>query len=240
MRYHEIIYETTEEQVDILTLAKFLANNIENFIKKVPYYKIFTIKDVSRILKIKIPTLYSKKIENLLINYTFELDDKIELGQHSSFIGRETSSYPGFISLNIKNLIDKHRLETGIAHEMQHAVDNFKSKGNNTKILNQDDLDSKDYINLPNEINARFTEVLIQLLKTKPNIEILEPVIILLFNQYDLSKDIFYNNYKSQQKYNRLLRRAYKFYIEVQKLPKIDKKTWVDKVKDLINKFKLA
>jgi hypothetical protein len=241
MRAYEIIVESTKDSFDILTLAKFLADNIEKFIKKAPYYTVFTLEDISRILRIKIPKTHSNEIKNILINkYKFKLDNKIELAQHRAFIDRETSDYPGYIVLNIKNLIDNARLEPGIAHEMRHAIDNVKSVGKNNSLTTQNVLDTRTYLNLQNEINARFTEVLVHLVKATPSKETLEPIISILFNMHLLNRSIFPKNQQGQKQYNRLFSRAYKFYDELSKLSKVDKTTWWDKVKTLINKFKLT
>ena len=98
-----------------------------------------------------------------------------------------------------------------ISHELQHAVDNFKSKGKTF------DTNKTSYMTLPYEINARFQEALMNITLVIddakkngkiPNRKFLPTFIDAAFNHNNITQYLP----KDGKRYKRLASRAYKFF----------------------------
>lgn len=121
-----------------------------------------------------------------------------------------------------------NQLRSTFIHEMQHALDDIKSQGkyapDANKDSNTDDEQARyqNYLKLPYEINARFTQALLDISLQYNKIEgpyRLQDLIINAFKNHNL-------NVASSKQYKHLAGRAYKFFDAIQNSPKkIEPKT---------------
>lgn len=119
--------------------------------------------------------------------------------------------------LRVSQVLGKDPVEvvaSVIAHELQHALDFLKSKGSALQKEVPADLDSDQqmatYLRLPHEINARFSQALLDI--SQYNItdkSKLPQAIKAAFQKNQLEPELFG---KDQTKYRRLLSRTYKFF----------------------------
>ena len=126
-----------------------------------------------------------------------------------------------------RNTSLKHEITSGIAHEIQHGLDDLKSMGRalddpkKTSQATAQQTDPKaqyqEYLKLPYEINARFQEAALDIAKyvvmpkndgSKTSQADLPNLIRYAFEKNNLDK--IYE--KNQREYKRLLTRAYKFF----------------------------
>jgi hypothetical protein len=125
-----------------------------------------------------------------------------------------------------------NQLRSTLIHEMQHALDDVKSQGkyaaDAVKSNNTDDEQARyqNYLKLPYEINARFTQALLDISLQYNKIEgpyRLQDLITNAFKNHNL-------NVASNKQYKHLAARAYKFFDAMQNSPKrIEPKTLTQK-----------
>jgi hypothetical protein len=103
-----------------------------------------------------------------------------------------------------------------LVHELQHALDDLKSKGRALAHNPADNLDSavayQQYLSLPKEINARFAQALLDIAEYATRMvsrDQLTVAIQVAFNNHQLTRELFGNNVAQ---YRRLLSRTYKFF----------------------------
>lgn len=115
-----------------------------------------------------------------------------------------------------------NELRSTLIHEMQHAIDYIKSKGKFNTVRKQSNtpIDSQEryanYLKLPEEVNARFTQAIL-------DIAVQYNKIAGPHRLQDLIKNAFEHhrlNVVDPKQYQRLMTRAYKFFTAMQNSPK--------------------
>lgn len=187
MRYHEIIVETAEENQIINLISKSAAQKVGGIVRQqVADFDSAEPADYSglgettyKINDMGIPAVESPAVKQALsdlkirIKYEPHKSNDLDMGGY----GVESNS----IILNIpdiktwaqhKNRSFDDVVQQTLAHEIQHAVDKSKSGGaalkRNEKTASAA-TDFAGYLNLPHEINARFTEALLDISRVIAN-----------------------------------------------------------------------
>lgn len=136
-----------------------------------------------------------------------------------------------------------------LAHELQHALDNEKSKGRyidmrKTQAVSGVNYNEPEYLRLPQEINARFTEALMMLagydFKGKSTPEKLSTIKRALKINHISLRSPDQESGLDQRSYNRVLSRAMKFVDAVQDIriePARRQKGLIPRIKDLVGLF---
>ena len=259
MRIRDLLLETSHENYEISQIAEFIANNINQYIKKMLKHnhavKYFTVSLISDILGIPAPNVSSPNVKILISeSLIFNITPTVKYAAFSYTANHYDPNYIGTIEKNLETFKEFRSttvLSSALTHELQHALDYIKSqsKGSPDHNLTPDAIGLDAYMRHPNEINARFAEVLYALSKYPVNDKQLLVVIINhLFSQYKLTTALWpvhpvtLDNPLAQKTINRLKSRAYKFYDEVmlKNTPPTDpqaKKTWLSNIKSLIKNF---
>lgn len=233
--------EATEDSVDLLRISKYVA---EWLITNKPKRPV-TLSDMSGAL----PQFYSGYMINLLFDQQLQfMLHKPEKGVVGWYDPRHN-----VVSLDKRLVYYKQELISVLTHEIQHALDDYKSEGRALRGQSADD-SYRDYLRRPQEINARFAQALLDIvngemesLKTIGRVgtaqESKEVIRLALSNQ-KLGRGLFQEGPEGQRQYNRLFSRAYKFYDESKHLidtmsTREEKQNFAGKVKSLIKKYLL-
>ena len=216
MKIHELLIESTDEDRAILSLS----SAIYSYIQK---YSGF---EEDRIDIGKIGNIFDTPLEILNdVNISLMKDDDIKniVGQKSA-VGLWKGSTDDII-LN-KDYLNTHALKSAIAHELRHALDDYKSNFN----ANREDsrytkpIDKKfvntdlGYYAEPAEINARFLQILhymIPIIKRASKLsneqqnKLIKDSLDKAFDFYKMN-EIFPEKYKSKD-YRRLVNRSLEF-----------------------------
>ena len=227
----EQLFETSNEIEDL----HYLAGYIIRFIKLASPNGKYNISKIKDILNEPL-NIYSSSVQSMLEKLTFNFRE-IKSNALGGF-------YPGInvLILDFKKIKKSKRFDIGLvlSHELQHALDYSKSKYSFT---DEDDFDISnydDYLRYKEEINARFTEVLLLIARQHPTKANLPSIINSAFKQRQIFRDLYDKGPKGQRKYNQLKKRAYKFYDEfIQINSRQPKQTLFATVKNLILRFTL-
>ncbi len=243
MRIYEFktLDEATEDSVDLLRISKYVADWL---IKNKPKNPV-TLSDMPGAL----PQFYSGYMINLLF------DQQLQFMLHKPEKGVVGWYDPqrNVVSLDRRLVHYRQELISVLTHEIQHALDDYKSQGKALRGQRADDT-YQTYLRRPQEINARFAQALIDIvngemlsLKQIGRVgtaqESKEVIRIALSNQ-NLGRGLFPKGEEGQRQYNRLFSRAYKFYDESKHLidtmsSSEEKQNFAGKVKSLIKKYLL-
>ena len=225
------LLETSGEVEDLHFIAKY----ITRFINLKNPKGTFKIAHICNLLHEPFD-IYSDSVRSMLDELKFNfssIDGNILGGFYRNEFG---------IQLDIAK-IKKHKrynLELVISHELQHALDFSKSPKSftNNAIFSKTKWD--DYLRWKEEINARFTEVLLVIAQQSPPRKNFQIAIDRIFNERKIFRELYDKGPKGQRKYNQLKKRAYKFYDEfVQINSRQPKATVIAKIKNLILRFSL-
>jgi hypothetical protein len=243
MRLHEfVLNEDTAEYRDLTTISKYIAD----YMIKYKPMRFVTASDMAK--QMQFPQITAGTMINLL----FDVQLAFSLIPPKQAEGALGWYEPKDYSITVDKRLTRHRPEliTTLAHEMQHALDDFKSAGHalrkpeNYAGHNQDFVA---YLKLHPEINARFTQALLDIVdaeaKSKYSIgrvgttkETMTQIVPLAFQKNKLNKTLL-----DQKQLNRLLSRAYKFYDEVkdtiEAAPEQPKSTLIGSLKQLIGRY---
>ena len=248
MRINELyLNEAATEYKDIQTVSRYVADYMIAY-KPTKY---ITADEMAN--KLSFPQIQS----GVLINLLFDVDLMFGLISPKQADGAIGWYEPEQKSIVVDRRMVRHKSEliTTIAHEIQHAIDDFKSSGSALRRAKnapsvQDDFGS--YLRRPQEINARFTQALLDIVdaeaRSKYQIgrvgtpkETMRDIVPLVFGKNHLAQGLFNDMPNGDQKYKRLLSRAYKFYDEVKDMidaePDQPKTSLVAKAKELIRRY---
>lgn len=243
MRLHEfVLNEDSVEYQDIAKVSQYVADYL---IKYRP--KVFTT--VSQMAdKLPFPEIKA----GTLINLLFDVELVFALISPKEAEGALGWYEPKDYSITLDRRIVRHRPElvTTLAHEIQHALDDFKSAGkalNKPKNYAGHKQDFAAYLKLHPEVNARFTQALLDIVTVEADAkyktgrvgtprETMTQVVPLIFQKHKLNKTLI-----DDQQFRRLLSRAYKFYDEVkdtiEAAPDQPKATLIGKLKQLVGRY---
>jgi hypothetical protein len=247
------INETAEENQIVNLIVREITNAIADLAKSKPKSWLAQIFATGmfddfdklnffgiKLSDLNIPTTSSPVINAVLDTVKIRLmpddsgikgDDLMGLADYSmsnNEIGVYFDNIIAFCKKKNKDITDV--MQSSIAHEIQHAIDNFKSNG---KAFNKKNVDVKvgdddaysEYLKLPYEINARFTQALHSIQIALDKNEPINIAVANAFKEHELTKDVVPN-------YNRLLTRAIKFFDATKSNPKeISKRGFVERAK---------
>ena len=243
MRLHEfVLNEDSVEYQDIVKVSHYVTDYL---IKYRP--KVFTT--VSQMAdKLPFPEIKA----GTLINLLFDVDLAFALIPPKKAEGALGWYEPEQHTITVDQRMIRHRPElvTTIAHEIQHALDDFKSSGHALR-KPADYTGYKDdfvkYLKLHPEVNARFTQALLDIVTVEADAkyktgrvgtprETMTQVVPLIFQKHKLNKTLL-----DDRQFRRLLSRAYKFYDEVkdtiEAAPDQPKATLIGKLKQLVGRY---
>ena len=181
MRYHEIIVETAEENQIINLIAKAAADSVGDIVRrKIPAFDgkeqidYSTLSDAGYpIQDMKIPEIESPTLKNALsdlkivLRYEPHKSSDLDMGGYSVNSNAIILNVPDIKTwADYKNKSFDSVVQQTLAHEIQHSLDKSKSGGAALKRNEKTASASTDfagYLNLPHEINARFTEALLDI-----------------------------------------------------------------------------
>ena len=180
--------------------------------------------------RLKLPTTSSPAMNEFLdqgkIKFNIYEPEPSRADVAASYSATEDGRFP-MITVNLL-VLEKHAgkdmfqwMKRSIAHEITHAIDQIKTKGaifkgydEKIRAAKSDDEMYNIYLNLPAEINARFSEALFDTAtQLKQGNTDLVGILKTAFEQHDL-------NILSRNQYKRLLTRAYKFFDAEKRTPK--------------------
>ena len=243
MRYFEFIFETTEESQVLNLVAKRMALKIleildtkETLLKQIlragemsPKTKltVFSIPAV----ELGIPLTNVKTVDDMLKGLTVQvnMDTDPNDNTYGYYVSGSKSKMIVIMLESLKTVtflsggIEKRSpefiklLSTVLVHELQHALDDYKSKGKYSNVDNTSH-DLIGYLKRPYEVNARFQEALLNIATymeemkaqgSDVSVSDLHRFIRSSFYSNSLDRMLFFGDTK---KFNRLLSRAYKFF----------------------------
>lgn len=212
MRICDIIYETVGESQELQKIAAKIANYIASNNGEP---QRFTAADVSI-------TAQQEAIANTLARVTFTVVSKpgdTEVAEYDPNTNIVEVNWPSVQDeADEKNSTEARELTKTLVHELQHAIDDVKSRGqalNKTVAtgLTTDDERFLEYLKLPQEINARFAEVLADISEQLPYIreqEQLPAIINDAFARHQINR--VFATKTQDPRYRRLVSRVYQFY----------------------------
>lgn len=181
MRYHELVTETAEENQIINLISKAAADSVGDIVRrKIPDFDSGEQIDYSTlgdagypISDMKIPEIDSPALKQALsdlkivLRYEPHKSSDLDMGGYSVNSNAIILNVPDIKTwADHKNRSFDSVVQQTLAHEIQHSVDKSKSGGAAIK-RNADtasaSTDFAGYLNLPHEINARFTEALLDI-----------------------------------------------------------------------------
>lgn len=243
MRLHEfVLNEDTEEYRDLNTISKYVAD----YMIKYKPMQFVTASEMAK--QMQFPTITAGAMINLL----FDVDLAFALIPPKKAEGALGWYEPEQHTITVDKRMVRHRPElvTTLAHEIQHALDDFKSAGHALR-KPADYTGYKDdfvkYLKLHPEVNARFTQALLDIITVEADAkyktgrvgtprETMTQVVPLIFQKHKLNKTLL-----DDRQFRRLLSRAYKFYDEVkdtiEAAPDQPKATLIDKLKQLVGRY---
>jgi hypothetical protein len=187
MRFHELIIETAEENQIINLVSKAAAASVGNTVRgKIPDFDRSQTIDYSElsdagydINSMAIPKVESPKIAQSLedlkvvLRYEPHKSNDLDMGGYAPQSHAIILNVPDIKTwAQHKNRSFDDVVQQTLAHEIQHAVDKTKSGGRALKRDSNTASASTDfggYLNLPHEINARFTEALLDISRVVAN-----------------------------------------------------------------------
>lgn len=216
-----LVNEDTDEHRDLLAIAEYVADYLISYKPK----EFVTISDMAHYRKV--PQFNSGVMINLLFDYEtrFTLAKPRILQGTTAYYDKEDND----IVLDKRLVRFRDKLISILVHEIQHALDNYKSHGKAMRPHKDVDIKTpegyKSYLERPQEINARFSQALNDIIKAEAQSlakigrigtarESMQ-VIKLSLEEHGLSERFFENSDNGKRQYNRLLTRAYKFYDNV-------------------------
>ena len=230
MLIHELLFEASQENKDINTVADFVVNNLENYMKYLRTVNnksdMFTLHTMSIMLHIRMPLITSPSLKPLLNNkLVFWLNKDMKNSTAAAFMYKTNEPYSEDqnyrIAINPRLCDDKIRFKPVLAHEIQHAADFIKSqkRGFPDHDVSPAAIGMDAYMRHPREVNARFAEALFLMSKsqilTRSN---LNRFINFLFDKKcEITPALWPKEQaaEAQKIIQRLKSRAYKFYDEV-------------------------
>jgi hypothetical protein len=232
--------EDTTETFDIKAIALFVEQFYRKYQQKIQPYLSYTVPDISKDFGLPLPAITSPTLKQIIIDGTNGNEPLKFFFNHPGQTDKQYGAYGnGRVMVNT-NLLDanKKSVASTIAHEIQHALDDIKSKGRafgTSSRLSDPANNIGAYLKLPDEVNARFMQAMMDITQTNATVDRnnIVAVISQSFNRFNLDKEAV-----GDQAYKRLLGRAYKFIDEMNKLaPERQKPGFIGKIKSIISRL---
>ena len=234
MLINEILTQLNETGGEIEDLH-YLAKYITQFVKSKKPKGDYSINDIRNESRVPL-NIHSVSVLSMVNELTFDFSpiDSVVLG------GFLPDSFIIKIDLDKIKKYKNYSLESILVHELQHALDFKKSHGKSFTDAVFDKNKMDEYLRWKEEINARFSEVLLVIAKKSPSRSKLQSTMDKAFNERAIFRDLYEKGPKGQKQYNQLKKRAYKFYDEFVQIKSAESKSsFLGKVKSLISQFSL-
>lgn len=246
MRSQEIIREATDESVDLMRIANYVAAFLTDHAKNAYGYDIQHMEDFDPLPELRTEEAYSMLYDHGL---TFVLINGQKVKKGKRYLGAYVKGN-NLIWIDRKLLVKPRSLVSVLIHELQHALDDIRSGG---KALPDNDPDQprNQYLSRPQEINARFSQALYDLVDLQASYmeqngkpwgrQEAAEMIMKILDSHQLGKTLF-SGPDGQRRYQRMLSRAYKFNDEVRNLITVNrgsekKQSIIDRIKLLIRAY---
>lgn len=244
MRTHEFtsVNEATNDSIDLLTISKYVADYLIDKKPKTPV----TLSDMAA--SHTLPKFRS----GVMINLLFDQQLRFTLNKPVKGVVGWYEPDGNYVSVDRRLVNHKQELTSILSHEIQHALDDYKSHGKALKPHGKEDT-YKDYLKRPQEINARFAQALVdvvnfelQSIKEVGRVGTAKETMYVIkqcLGKNSLARPLFPEGAEGDRQYNRLVSRAYKFYDESNHLvtsmgtEPSEKSTMISKIKTLIKKY---
>lgn len=213
MKIRDIILETAVESRELQTISKKIADHI---VERDGEPQRFTAKDIG-------VSGRESSIATTLLRLVFSVVSKPgidEIAQYNHNTNTIEINWPRVVEdAEDQNTTPQNELAKTLVHELQHAVDGTKSKGQAlmktpaTKSGDTEDQEFEEYLKLPHEVNARFAEALDDISEQLPYIrEVgqLPEIINDAFAKREINR--VFPGRAEDPRYRRLLSRAYQYY----------------------------
>lgn len=244
---HVKLTETTSENVDLLAISKYIADYLITYKPN----KFVTLSDIAHYRAL--PDFKSGTVINLLFGHQtrFSLASPRKMNHMLAYYDKGDDD----IVIDRRLTRFKPELIRTITHELQHALDNYKSSGKGLQSKTPADATTvagyTEYLQRKHEVNARFSQALYDIISAESESlstigrigtakESMD-VIKLALSENQLGPEVFANLQDGDKQYKRLLVRAYKFYDEVKHTievtPDEPKATLINAAKDLIKRY---
>ena len=214
MLIRELLLESPSDDVDLQNIARYISSYIRhkqllgNYNFRFKLSALF--KKISLSPNIRNNDLKEKLSKLTIIVRTEGRDNLNGFFRPDDFI----------ITIYMFGLPTEFNLQSTLIHELQHAWDYARSEG---KDWTETDIHTYEYTKSVEEINARFAQALMNLgdLDLSSNKNILLRIKA-VFYANSLFPELYDNLPNGRQKYNQLLKRAYKFCKEVNNYEKFN------------------
>ena len=246
MRSHEIINEATDDSIDLMTIAQYVAAFLTDHAKNGHGYDIQHMEDFDPLPGLRTEIAYSMLYDHGL---TFMIVNGRKIKKGRRYLGAYTRGF-NLIWVERRLLVNPKMLVSVLLHELQHALDDIRSDSKALPVHDPDQTRDQ-YLARPQEINARFSQALYDLVDLQAD-HILhngEPLdkqrsaemIKKILDSHQLGKNLF-SGPRGERAYQRLLSRAYKFNDEACNLITVhggEKKnrSIIDRIKLLIRAY---
>ena len=226
--------ETTEENQIINLVADRLVDRIVAMLATKPKWHDFLtnpslFSNFSKItwFGVKLKDLRLPKIDSKILNAVInDLSIRVNINPEKTDTVASYGTGSKNITVNLLNVerFAKHEntpilkyLQSILIHEIQHAIDDFKSNGkafdSQPGSIDKIAVSRDDYLKYPHEVNARFTQALLDIQDMLDEGKTVKDAINISFRVNEL-------NGKYVKDINRLMSRAYKFFDAHTKNPK--------------------
>jgi hypothetical protein len=243
-----ILKEDVAETKDLMAVANYVSRWMLSRKNRETFDGFdLTLDRIEYQMGIPIPQIQSPRVKNLLTkqmpNLTRDPLRFVSNDRYYQASKKELGAYfpppLHLININLDYFLSKNRKPAStLLHELQHALDDYKSKGRalTSVSYSQPEKDFEAYLKHPMEINARFSQALWDLAKNYENVTRSDVYNAIAENleKYRLSSTDFENS----KQYRRLITRAYKFLVDVsQIIDKKEKPGFIQTIKNLIKKW---
>lgn len=243
-----ILDEDTTETKDLMAVANYVSKWMTSEAGKKYEGKKLTLNQIHHAWGQPLPKIQSETVKYIL---SYPLEGLTYEPLRFVFNGKEESEenelgafFPPpeqMINIHLELILHRGRNSASILlHELQHALDDFKSSGRAFYAQKYADhnQDMKAYMSHPMEINARFAQSLWDMAAQYESIA--RSDVYAAITQNLEKHKLRASDFPDQRAYKRLISRAYKFLSEVGQvidMKQENKPTFVQKVKYLIKKW---
>jgi uncharacterized protein YukE len=242
MRITDIIslQEDVGEAADIRAIAVAVGDFYRKNQDKIKPYLSYTLPEMHQHFGLALPQLRSATTRSMVFGDISGVEPLNFFFNHPSIKSQQAYAAYGDNRINVNaELMDEHKkdIASTVAHEIQHALDDLKSQGKAIAgtVAGDPTKDIEGYLKLPHEINARFMQALMDMVRTNATVEKNKAAAVIAqsFGKYHLTRNLV-----GDRAYKRLLSRAYKFIDEMNMLaPERRKPGFIDKIKSVIKKL---
>lgn len=248
MRAADIINEATDEGVDVVIIADYVASFLEDHAKFGNGYDIYDMENQA-----PLPEIHTEAANSMLYDhglmFSIVRNSNIPKSPRGSIhLGAYLKTHK-LIWINQRALANRRLLTSILVHELQHALDDVRSEGKALPTSAPDDTRLQ-YLLRPQEINARFSQAMYDIVDQQASYiakmdkpwdgQTAKEMVRKILHRHSLNRETFPVGPKGQKAYERIVSRAHTFSVDVSKLiqpGEAKKRSLVDRIKLLIRSY---